>query len=235
MPAGDFFPQLSAGLDDPRVECLFVDGIRHIQETKGAYDVIIIDSTEPVGPAVGLFSREFYAACFESLGERGVLVAQTESPFFNRDILSRAFHGIKSVFPVCRLYLASIPTYPSGLWSFSLGSKDVDPLDARPILKASRPVITAKPCIGRPFSCPVSYRKSSKAARKGMIEIGGDLGGSRRVLRGNAPHFLGSLADVDEASLMLMGAPFDGTTSFVPGTRFGSGPHSGGFRGSRDV
>lgn len=130
-----FFPQLSAGLDDPRVECLFVDGIRHIQETKGAYDVIIIDSTEPVGPAVGLFSREFYAACFESLGERGVLVAQTESPFFNRDILSRAFHGIKSVFPVCRLYLASIPTYPSGLWSFSLGSKDVDPLDAAPDLK----------------------------------------------------------------------------------------------------
>lgn len=129
-----FFPELSSGLDDPRVECLYIDGIRHIHETKGAYDVILVDSTEPVGPAVGLFNREFYTACYESLGDRGVLVAQTESPFFNREILARAFRGIRSVFPITRLYLASIPTYPSGLWSFTLGSKEVDPLDVAPDL-----------------------------------------------------------------------------------------------------
>ena len=129
-----FFPQLSKGLDDPRVECVFADGIRHIQENKGAYDVIIVDSTEPVGPAVGLFSRNFYVSCYESLTDHGVLVAQTESPFFNRDLIEKAFAAISSVFPVSRLYLASIPTYPSGLWSFSLGSKRRDPLEVTPNL-----------------------------------------------------------------------------------------------------
>lgn len=129
-----YFPDLSVGLEDPRVECLYVDGIKHIQETKGAYDVILVDSTEPVGPAIGLFSRDFYAACYESLDDRGILVAQTESPFFNESLLRRAFDGIRSVFEVSRLYLASIPTYPSGLWSFSLGSKEKDPLDVSPNL-----------------------------------------------------------------------------------------------------
>src|SRR5690606_2941169 len=60
------FPGLSAGLDDPRVECLYVDGVQQIREHKGEYDVFLVDSTEPVGPAVGLFSQEFYRECFES-------------------------------------------------------------------------------------------------------------------------------------------------------------------------
>lgn len=129
-----FFPCLSAGLDDPRVECLYVDGVQHIREHKGEYDVILVDSTEPVGPAVGLFSQEFYRECFESLAPEGILVAQTESPFFNKELIARAFRAIAAVFPVSRLYLASVPTYPSGLWSFSLGSKGPDPLDVEPDL-----------------------------------------------------------------------------------------------------
>lgn len=129
-----FFPELSKGLDDPRVECLYVDGIRHIEKSKNAYDVVIVDSTEPVGPAVGLFSRKFYVSCYESLTDQGILVAQTESPFFNRDLLEKAYSAIYQVFPISRLYLASVPTYPSGLWSFSLGSKGRDPLEVTPDL-----------------------------------------------------------------------------------------------------
>jgi len=129
-----YLPTLSSGLSDPRVECLYVDGIQHIRQNKDAYDVILVDSTEPVGPAVGLFSQEFYKDCFESLTDGGILVAQTESPFFNRDVLGRAFRAIASVFPVSRLYLASVPTYPSGLWSFSMGSKGRDPLEVEPDL-----------------------------------------------------------------------------------------------------
>ncbi len=131
----EYLPTISSGLSDPRVECLFADGIEHVRERKGAYDVILVDSTEPVGPAVGLFSERFYASCYDSLTERGVLVAQTESPFFNEEILRKAARAIGRVFPVSRTYLASVPTYPSGLWSFTLGSKGVDPLEVEPNLE----------------------------------------------------------------------------------------------------
>lgn len=123
-----YFEKLSSGLSDPRVTCIYADGIEHVRTHRDTYDVIIVDSTEPVGPAVGLFDKTFYAWAHDSLTAEGVLVAQTESPFFNRSIIERAYGGIASVFPLARLYLASIPTYPSGLWSFTLGSKGRDPL-----------------------------------------------------------------------------------------------------------
>lgn len=129
-----YFPGLNSGFTDPRVECLFTDGIAHIHENPNTYDIILVDSTEPVGPAVGLFGKPFYAACKESLTDQGIMVAQTESPFFNDDLIKRAYGAINEVFPIARLYLASIPTYPSGLWSFTLGSKSVDPLSVQPRL-----------------------------------------------------------------------------------------------------
>ncbi len=127
----EYFPELSNGLSDPRVTCIYADGIEHVRTHANTYDVIIVDSTEPVGPAIGLFDKKFYTWARESLTADGVLVAQTESPFFNRAIIERAFGGISSVFDVAKLYLASIPTYPSGLWSFSIGSKSSDPLHAQ--------------------------------------------------------------------------------------------------------
>jgi len=126
-----YFPTLSQGLGDPRVTCLYVDGIEHVKNNPQTYDVILIDSTEPVGPAIGLFEQPFYNSVFNSLTEHGVMVAQTESPFFNGDILKKAFSAVRATFPISRLYLASIPTYPSGLWSFTIGSKSVDPLKAQ--------------------------------------------------------------------------------------------------------
>jgi spermidine synthase len=76
-----YFPQIAGKLDDPRVDIQVTDGIRHIQENKGKYDVIIVDSTEPVGPAVGLFQKPFYEGIYEALKEEGIMVAQTESPW----------------------------------------------------------------------------------------------------------------------------------------------------------
>lgn len=123
-----FFPSISSGLDDPRTKVLVDDGIRHIREAKGVYDVVMIDSTEPVGAAVGLFSHSFYEALYEALTEDGLIVAQTESPFYNADLIRSTHQALRSVFPIVRLYLASIPTYPSGVWSFTLASKVYDPL-----------------------------------------------------------------------------------------------------------
>lgn len=126
--AREYLPEIAGSLDDPRVEICVEDGLRHVREHKGEYDVILVDSTEPVGAAVGLFSAEFYADCYQSLTDDGIVVAQTESPFYNRDLIRRSFSAVARLFPTARLYLASIPTYPSGLWSFTLGSKEHDPL-----------------------------------------------------------------------------------------------------------
>lgn len=127
--AKKYFPQIAGKLSDERVEVRVTDGVRHIQENKGKYDVIIVDSTEPVGPAVGLFQKPFYEGIYEALKEDGIMVAQTESPWFNRPLIRQVFRDISETFPIARLYTASIPTYPSGLWSFTIGSKKYDPLD----------------------------------------------------------------------------------------------------------
>ncbi len=123
-----FLPEISCAMDDPRVEILVDDGIKHVQENKNTYDVIMVDSTDPIGPAVGLFSASFYQDIFASLKEDGIFVAQTESPFFNRDLIPGLYRDISGIFPVTRLYLAVVPTYPGGLWTFTMGSKKYDPL-----------------------------------------------------------------------------------------------------------
>jgi len=123
-----FLPEISCALDDPRVEIVVADGIKHVQENKDTYDVIMVDSPDPIGPAVGLFSAEFYKDIFASLKEDGIFVAQTESPFFNRELIPDLVQSIGGIFPVTRLYLAVVPTYPGGLWSFTMGSKKYDPL-----------------------------------------------------------------------------------------------------------
>ena len=123
-----YLPQIAGALDDPRVDVQVVDGIQYIHDHKNEFDVIMVDSTEPVGPAVGLFEKGFYQGIYEALTEDGIMVAQTESPWFNADLIKRVFKVIKAIYPVTRLYTVSIPTYPSGLWSFTMGSKKYDPL-----------------------------------------------------------------------------------------------------------
>jgi spermidine synthase len=124
-----YLPEISCALEEPNVEVLIQDGIRYVQENKNAFDVIMVDSTDPVGPAVGLFNVDFYKSIFEALKEDGVFVAQTESPFYHKELIQNVNRDISSIFPITRLYLCSIPTYPSGLWSFTMGSKKYDPLE----------------------------------------------------------------------------------------------------------
>ena len=122
-----YLPEISCALADPKVQVLIADGIKHIQEHENTYDIIIVDSTDPVGPAVGLFSADFYKQIDKALTAEGIFVAQTESPFFNRDLISRIQADLSDIFKVNKLILANVPTYPGGLWSFSLGSKKHDP------------------------------------------------------------------------------------------------------------
>lgn len=123
-----YLPEIAGQLDDPRVEVKVDDGFMHIAQSENEYDVIMVDSTEPVGPAVNLFTKGFYAGIAKALKEDGIFVAQTDNPWFKADLIRTVYRDVKEIFPVTRLYTANIPTYPSGLWTFTLGSKKYDPL-----------------------------------------------------------------------------------------------------------
>lgn len=124
-----YLPSISCALDDPKVEVRFEDGIKHVQEHKNTYDFICCDSPDPIGPAEGLFSKDFYQSIFESLTADGIFAAQTESPWVNKKLIRRVYDDISSIFPITRVLLAYVPTYPTGMWTFTLGSKKHDPLD----------------------------------------------------------------------------------------------------------
>jgi spermidine synthase len=124
-----FLPEISCALNDPRLEIIYKDGAEFIRTCKDAFDVIIVDSTEPVAIAEGLFGTAFYKGVYDALKKDGIMVAQTESPFYNGSLLRSTFQRISAIFPRSLLYLAPVPTYPSGLWSFTLGSKSFNPLE----------------------------------------------------------------------------------------------------------
>lgn len=96
----------------------------HIAKSENEYDVIMVDSTEAVGPAVNLFSKGFYAGIAKALKEDGIFVAQTDNPWFTPELITNVQRDVKEIFPITKLYLANIPTYPSGLWTFTIGSKN---------------------------------------------------------------------------------------------------------------
>ncbi|ANU18091.1 spermidine synthase [Planococcus maritimus] len=124
-----FLPSIASGLEDARVEVIVGDGFMHIAESENEFDVIMVDSTEPVGPAVNLFSKGFYAGISKALKEDGIFVAQSDNPWFTPDLIKQVQSDVKEIFPITKLYLANIPTYPSGLWSFTIGSKKYNPLE----------------------------------------------------------------------------------------------------------
>lgn len=119
--AREFFPALSSALDDPRASVHYTDGIEWIKRARD-FDVIIVDSTDPVGPAQGLFQADFYQSIARALNPHGVLVAQSESPFLHHGLIGQMKDGMKTAFSDVNLYLAAIPTYPTGLWSFLMAT-----------------------------------------------------------------------------------------------------------------
>jgi len=100
----EYLPEISCALDNEKVEVVVGDGIKYVKEHKNEFDVIIIDSTDPIGPAEGLFAIDFYRAVYDCLKEDGIFVAQTESPFIDKELITRIIRDVKSLFPITRLY-----------------------------------------------------------------------------------------------------------------------------------
>ncbi len=126
----EFLPKTACSLDDSRVHIFYEDGLKFIRRCEDAYDLIIVDSTDPFGPGEGLFTKEFYGSCYKALHADGILVNQHESPFYEEDALAtqRAHKRIIQSFPFSRVYQAHIPTYPSGHWLFGFSTKKYHPL-----------------------------------------------------------------------------------------------------------
>jgi spermidine synthase len=120
--AKKYFPDISSSFKDSRVKLIVGDGIKYIMESKDKFDRIIIDSTDPVGPAEGLFSDNFYKDIKAHLTEGGIAVTQSGSPYYQPTALAMAHKGMSNVFGNVKTYCAFIPTYPSGLWSFTMAS-----------------------------------------------------------------------------------------------------------------
>ena len=129
----EFVPFTSCKLNDPRVSLYFEDGINFVAAAENKYDLIIVDSTDPISVGEGLFTSEFYKSCHKALKENGILVNQHESPYYEitSSAMKRAHHRIKEHFPAenCFVYQAFIPTYQSGHWLFGFAGKSkISPL-----------------------------------------------------------------------------------------------------------
>ena len=123
-------PQTACCFGDERVHITYQDGLKFIRRCENQYDLIIVDSTDPMGPGEGLFTKEFYGNCYKALREDGMMVNQHESPFYNEDAVAmqRAHKRIVESFPISKVYQAHIPTYPSGHWLFGFASKKYHPV-----------------------------------------------------------------------------------------------------------
>lgn len=119
-----FFPKVACGLRDPRVNIVVGDGIEYMKRYQNEFDVVIVDSCDPIGPAEGLFTADFYRSASKALKENGVMVAQTECPWWDAKILRPIYENIRAAFPMVKPYIGSVPTYPRGLWSWTLATKD---------------------------------------------------------------------------------------------------------------
>lgn len=126
-----YFPRLTEACNDPRTELVFGDGIKYLKEQESSFDIILIDSTDPVGPAEGLFRSEFLADCHKALKEDGILCMQCESPWISslQPVIHNVYADLCNLFPIVMPYTAAIQTYQAGLWMFQLASKRHHPLE----------------------------------------------------------------------------------------------------------
>lgn len=124
----EFIPQTSNMLDDKRAELHIADGVKYVAETNEKFDVILIDSTDPIGPATPLFGEDFYQNVERILNKDGIVVSQGESPFFDSAWQIKLLSIKRKFFKNTHIYNFSNLTYPGGLWSFTFASNTLSPL-----------------------------------------------------------------------------------------------------------
>lgn len=126
--AREWLPAVHRGaFDDPRLEVRLGDGRAYLESTGERFDQIVLDLTDPFGPAVALYTRDFYRACQRALRPGGVLSLHIQSPIHRGDSLARIVASLRSVFGIVRPYLQYVPLYGT-LWGMAMASDQADPL-----------------------------------------------------------------------------------------------------------
>ena len=111
---------MAAALDDPRATVTIADGVAFVADTDERFDLVIVDSTDPIGPATPLFGAEFYANVARVLEPGGLLVSQAESPFYEAERQRSVLTILSEAFERSAIYNYTNLTYPGGLWSFAI-------------------------------------------------------------------------------------------------------------------
>ena len=125
----DHLPSVAAALDDERLEIRYEDGIKFAAGSRERFDVVIVDSTDPVGPGAVLYEKPFYADLARLLGEGGILVTQAESPLYYLEVQKAIFANQRPFFTRLHMYLYPILTYTGALYSFGMASNRYCPLN----------------------------------------------------------------------------------------------------------
>jgi spermidine synthase len=122
-----FIPQTSKDLGHEKLELIIGDGVKFVAETKEKFDVILVDSTDPIGPAQPLFGIDFYRDIFNCLSDDGIVIGQGENFWYEKKMQSKLLEIMNQVFPVVSLYNYSNLCYPGSIWSFAYASKKYHP------------------------------------------------------------------------------------------------------------
>ncbi|MGB9792826.1 MAG: polyamine aminopropyltransferase [Thermacetogeniaceae bacterium] len=132
-----YLPELACSYDNPKLQVYFEDGVEFVKKKKSSYDIVLVDSPDPIGQAERLFGGEFFSSIFEALRPDGMFVVQTESPFVDKELVSRVYSDVSRLFPIAKVYIGVVPTYPAALWAFTVGSKKYDPekLQRKPVFE----------------------------------------------------------------------------------------------------
>lgn len=124
----EHMPSLSDGaFDNDRADVRFMDGIKFVKETDEKFDVIIVDSTDPIGPGKVLFTDDFYSDCARCLIERGILVTQSGVTFMQDEEARATYQRMTSQFADSSLYITQVPTYAAGFMTFGWGCHSTEP------------------------------------------------------------------------------------------------------------
>ena len=149
----EYLPSVSFALDDPRLKILFKDGVKYVADTDERFDVVIVDSTDPVGPGAPLFEKGFYNNVTNILEPDGIMVTQAASPFYDHDIQQSMLGNQRPFYNRLHIYMYSNLTYPGGLWSFGFASKGLCPLkDFDPVRVDNSGILTRYYNAGLHFS-----------------------------------------------------------------------------------
>ena len=125
--ARKYFRKVASGYQDPRVTLLFTDGYEYLDHTSERFDIIIVDLTDPIGPAKALFEEPFYRLCAERLTENGFLSAQTESIHNELTVVKNVYGALFRSFPHVEWVNAALAMYPGNWWIFSTAGKSLNP------------------------------------------------------------------------------------------------------------